>query len=344
MIVKCPECKKMIHKIGSCPYCGNSLGFENANEIIEIHSNVAKEYSELSLLLASGKFTELIEKCGIVLKWMPKCSSVFWMRLLAKNGCKTDAELIEKGLNCNDSADFYNAVRYGSQTEKNVYESVKTLIEEIKLSLETEVVNHEYEEKEATSILKYQNEFNMQIQHAHKELFDLWAQLELIEQEMYGIEEDLKFLSNEHLITLEKSKNAVNEIKAETCELNECTAKKLNEYLVDLGNYLSLSDSNKKDLEFIRKNHPWIEKFNKKAQEREKISKKISSKLSELKSYKNQVLSVVSKFEYVEKQHRMVARDLSNYDFGSTYSLLGEKRYKAVLNNAGLKSIINNVD
>lgn len=344
MIVKCPKCKKMIHKIGSCPYCGNSLGFENANEIIEIHSNVAKEYSELSLLLASGKFTELIEKCGIVLEWMPKCSSVFWMRLLAKNGCKTDAELIEKGLNCNDSADFYNAVRYGSQIEKNVYESVKALIEGIKLSLEAEVVKHEYEEKEATPILKYQNEFNMQVQHAYKELFDLWAQLKLIEQEMYGIEEDLKFLSNEHLIMLEKSKNAVNEIKVETCELSECTSKKLNEYLVDLGNYLSLSDLNKKELDLIRKNHPWIERFNKKVQEREKIIKKISSKLSELKSHKNQVLSIVSKYEDIEKQHRMVAKDLLNYNFKSTYLLLGERRYKTVLNNAGLKSIINDVD
>ena len=111
-----------------------------------------------------------------------------------------------------------------------------------------------------------------------------------------------------------------------------------------MGNYLSLSDLNKKELDLIRKNHPWIERFNKKVQEREKIIKKISSKLSELKSHKNQVLSIVSKYEDIEKQHRMVAKDLLNYNFKSTYLLLGERRYKTVLNNAGLKSIINDVD
>ena len=115
MIVKCPKCKKLIHKTDSCPYCGNSATFENVNEKTVVHENVVAEYSELPLLLASGKFTQVIEQSRIILRWMPTCSSVFWIRLLAKNECKTDAELIEKGLNCDDAADFYNAVRYGSE-------------------------------------------------------------------------------------------------------------------------------------------------------------------------------------------------------------------------------------
>lgn len=87
------------------------------------------EYSQLATLLDSGDFAKLIEKSRVVLRWMPTCSEVFWIRLLAKNGCKNDIELIQKGINCDNSADFYNAYRYGTPAEKATYDNVKNLIE-----------------------------------------------------------------------------------------------------------------------------------------------------------------------------------------------------------------------
>lgn len=335
-IVKCPKCGKMIHKAEMCPYCGNSAGFESVNEKIEVHENAAAEYAELPLLLASGKFVQLIEKSRVVLRWMPTCSSVFWMRLLAKNECKTDAEIIEKGLNCDAAADFYNAVRYGSQAEKTTYESVKILIESIRATFETVIVKHEYEEKAATPIIRCQGEFASELQERRKELFDLWSQLEKTEQEMYVIEQDCKLLVNEHRIALENSKNEANQIKAQSYKLNECIAEELHRYLVRLGNALSLSDASKKELDLMRKQLPWIETFDGKVQEREKIRKQISSKLSELKSYENRIRSTVSEIERIEKRHQLALRALADYDFRSTCSLLGAKRYEEILNSAGL--------
>ena len=339
MIVKCPKCKKLIHKTDSCPYCGNSATFENVNEKTVVHENVVAEYSELPLLLASGKFTQVIEQSRIILRWMPTCSSVFWIRLLAKNVCKTDAELIEKGLNCDDAADFYNAVRYGSEAEKATYESVKALIESIRTALENVVVKHEHEEKAATPIVKCQGEFASELQARQKELFDLWSQLEKTEQEMYVIEQDCKFLANEHRISLENSKNEANQIKMQSYKLNECTSEEFHKYLVRLENVLSLSDTSKKELDLMKKQLPWVETFNNKAQEKSRIRKQISSKLSELKSYENRVRSTVSEIERIEKRHQLALRALADYDFRSVYSLIGARRYEEVLSNARLMSI-----
>lgn len=164
IIVTCHKCGKEIHKADKCPYCGNSTKFGTVNGMTDIHENAYVEYSELATILDAGDFAKLIEKSRAVLRWMPTCSGVFWMRLLAKNGCKTDAELIQKGINCDDSADFYNAYRYGTSVEKATYDNVKNLIENVRAILESAIITHEYEEKSATPIMRCKSEFPLELQ------------------------------------------------------------------------------------------------------------------------------------------------------------------------------------
>lgn len=342
MVVTCTKCGKTIHKAEKCPYCANTIGFENANEVINVHENVADEFSDMTDLLISGKFSQLIEKSRVVLRWMPMCSSVFWMRFLAKNECKTDAELIQKGVRCEDAADFYNAYRYGSAAEKAAYDNVKKLIEAIRVAFETAVNRHEYEEKAATPIVRCQSEFALEIQTRQKELFDLWTQLEKLEQEMYVIEQDCKLLLNEHRIALDSAKNSASSIKDQIYKLSECTAEELHKYLVRLGDVLNQSDSSKKEIELMRKQLPWIGTFNSKIQERDSISSKISAKLSELKSYENMVKSTVSEIERIEKRHQLAMRSLANYDFNNVRSLLGARKFDEIISKVRCAMIAEN--
>ena len=339
MIVTCPKCGKKIHKFDKCLYCGNTMKEKTVNEITNVYENVSMEYSQLATLLDSGDFAKLIEKSRVVLRWMPTCSEVFWIRLLAKNGCKNDIELIQKGINCDNSADFYNAYRYGTPAEKATYDNVKNLIENIRVAFESAIINHEYEEKAATTIVKCKNEVPLELQTKRKELFELWTQLEKTEQEMHVIEQECRFLLNEHKISLDNAKNEAVQIKTQSYKLNECTSEEMNEYMIRLGNVLNQSDTSKKEIELMKKQLPWIEKFNTKVQEREKINLKITSKLTDLRSYENRIKSTVSEIEHIEKRHQLALRILADYDFQSTISLLGTKKYKEILSNAGLASL-----
>ena len=343
IIVTCHKCGKEIHKADKCPYCGNSTKFGTVNGMTDIHENAYVEYSELATILDAGDFAKLIEKSRAVLRWMPTCSGVFWMRLLAKNGCKTDAELIQKGINCDDSADFYNAYRYGTSVEKATYDNVKNLIENVRAILESAIITHEYEEKSATPIMRCKSEFPLELQAKRKELFELWTQLEKTEQEMHVIEQECKLLLNEHKIALDNSKSEAVQIKTQSYKLNECTSEEFNEYMIRLGNVLNQSDTSKKEIELMRKQLPWIETFNNKVQEREEINLKITSKLSDLRSYENRIKSTVSEIEHIEKRHRLALRNLANYDFQSTISLLGIMEYEESLSNAGLTSFSRDV-
>ena len=164
----------------------------------------------------------------------------------------------------------------------------------------------------------------------------MWSELEKVEQEMYGVEQDCKLLVSEHRDALERIKTDAANVKSQTYRLNECNAEELHKYQVRLGNLLNQSDQSKSAIDMMRKQHPWIGKFNSLVEKRDGIVRKISSELSELKSYETRVQSTLSEIERIEKRHQLAMRSLSGFDFLSIHSLIGIRKYEEVLAAAGL--------
>lgn len=338
-IMICPKCGKKIHIADRCLFCGNETDFKLFEDNQNIHENAAKEVSELPSLVKSGSFGKAVDISRVVLRWMPSCAEVFWIRLLAKNKCKNDAELVQKGISFEDSADFFNAMKYASVGEREVYSELRKLVDNIKVSFEKTVKEHEYEEKKSTPIIRCQGELSDVLNTKRKHLFELWSELEKVEQEMYGVEQDCKLLVSEHRDALERIKTDAANVKSQTYRLNECNAEELHKYQVRLGSLLNQSDQSKSAIDMMRKQHPWIGKFNSLVEKRDGIVRKISSELSELKSYETRVQSTVSEIERIEKRHQLAMRSLSEFDFMSIHSLIGIRKYEEVLAAAGLAVI-----
>lgn len=338
-IMICSKCGKKIHIADRCLFCGNETDFKLFEDNQNIHENVAKEFSELPSLVKSGSFGKAIEISRVVLRWMPSCSEVFWIRLLAKNKCKNDAELVQKGISFEDSADFFNAMRYASIGEREVYSELRKLVENIKVSFERTVKEHEYEEKNSTPIIQYQSELSDVLCTKRKRLFELWSELEEVEQEMYGVEQDCKLLVIEHRDALKRIKTDATYVKSQTYRLNECTAEELHKYQVRLGSLLNQSDQSKSAIDMMRKQHPWIGKFNSLIEKRDGVVREISGELSELKSYETRIQSTVSEIERIEKRHQMAMRSLSGFDFMGIHSLIGIRKFEDVLASAGFAVI-----
>lgn len=178
MIKKCSICGRLVHESSKCPYCGHENCFIPVENQVRVHKNVKTEYDKLKELIKKEKYTDAIEVSHYVLEWTPTTSEVFWIRLLARNGCKNDAQLIQKGFEYEESADFFNAFKYGSDAEKTVYQEVRKTVEEIRSALADAVRQHEYEEKKATQIVKLREEMTDEIEQKRSNLFNLWSQLE----------------------------------------------------------------------------------------------------------------------------------------------------------------------
>lgn len=342
-IVVCPNCGKKIHIAKKCMYCGNSNNFQKISLIERIHENAIEEYSQLDELLKKRSFDQLLEKSKFVLKWMPTKSEIFWLRILAKNKCSSDSELVKKGVSLENSADYYNAQKYASHDEKEVYTSIFELMNKIQKEFDLAVDIHEREEKEETSILRLQIEFAEEISKQKKDLFNLWSKLEKTEQEMFNVEQFCKLVGNEHIDTLTKLKVNAETIKNETYKLNECTYKEYYYFQVKLDNILNQLDQSKKEMNSMRKHHPYVLKFKELENSRNELCKTISSDLSNLKSQKKRYQSILLEIEKIEKRHQLAKKDLSKYSFQSMYSLLGSNKCNEVFTIAGFVDITDNL-
>ena len=333
-IVVCPKCRRKIHAADKCLFCGNGSNFQVIDVKDNIHENVYEEYNVLEKILRKRAFDELIEKSRMVLRWMPTKSDVFWLRLLAKNKCCNDAELVQKGIAFDESADYYNAQKYASNDEKEVYGAVYVLVGKIQNEFQKAAVIHEYEEKKATHILHVQSEFCEEIDQRRKKLFDLWSKIEKIEQEMNTIEQNSRLLISEHIDMLKNAKIEAENIKNQAYRLSECREEELHSYQIRLGNILSQSDRSKNEVEAMMRQHPWVSQFIELEKERDQLCDIVSNELLDLKSYESKIQSIASEIERIEKRHQLARRALSDYDFQNMNSLFGTRKYEEILKRA----------
>lgn len=337
IIVKCNKCGEFLHKADKCFACGNTTDFEKLAHTTVVHENVHDEYERLENLVRTGKFEEAIAMSRLVLEWMPSCSDVFWMRVLIKNRCKSDEELIRKGFSVSESADYHNAVLFGNEEQKKVYALVATKIDAVQKALKAAIIEHEYAEKAVTPIVQLQAELPTEIETRRVKLFDMWNQLEAIEHEMLAIEKDCLLLVQEHKDALNSASSAATALKNQTYKMEECPSDKLHKYQTQFGDLLNQSEQAKSAIDSMKKQHPWMATYNELVVKRDSLVNQITSELSSLKSYENRVQSTVSEIERIETRHKNALKAIMTYRFADARNLLGENRFTAAFAEAGVR-------
>ena len=337
IITKCDKCGELMDKAGRCLACGNISCFTMLDSTLTIHENVKDEYENLENLVKNGKFTEALGLSKVVLKWMPNCSDVFWLRLLAKNRCDSDEALIRKGVSCEDSSDYYNAVMFANKTQKKVYLSVAAKISAVKKVLSRYITEHEYCEKNNTMIVQIQSEFPSKIESHRKKLFQLWEELRQVEVQMVSVEKDCLLLVREHKETLDRASSEASSIKAATYKMDECSAEQLHKYQIQFDNLLYLSEQAETSIDSMRKQHPWMETYHVLVTKRDSIISQINNEINTLKAYERRVQSTVSEIERIEARHSAALVSATKYNFAEIRSLLGENRFMSAYVEAGIK-------
>lgn len=337
IITKCDKCGALMHKADRCFACGNTSGFTKTDFTVTIHENVRDEYEKLERLVKNEKFTEALALSKLVLEWMPNCSDVFWLRLLAKNGCDSDEALIRKGFSYEDSADYHNAVMFANETQKKVYISVATKISAVKKVLTQYITEHEYSEKNNTAIVQIQSEFPSEIESRRKRLFQLWGELQQIEAQMVTVEKDCLLLSKEHKETLDRASSEAASIKVTAYKMDQCTAEQLHKYQTQFGDLLYQSEQAKASIDSMRKQHPWMGTYSALVTKRDEIVSQINNELDSLKTYESSVQSTVSEIERIEERHTAALASVTKYSFSEIRSLLGENRFMSAYVEAGVR-------
>ncbi len=336
IIVKCNKCGEFLHKADKCFACGNTNDFEEVLSVMHIHENVREEGMWFEHNVQTGKFDQALADTLKILEWTPNCAEAFWARLLVKNRCTSDEELIKKGFSVTESADYHNAVLFGNEEQKKVYALVAAKIDAVQKALKTAIIDHEYSEKSATPIVQLQTELPTEIETRRTKLFDLWKQLETVEHEMLAIEKDCLLLVQEHKDALTSASSTATALKNQTYKMEECPKDKLHKYQTQFEGLLHQSEQAKSSIDSMKKQHLWMATYNELVVKRDSFVNQITSELSSLKSYENRVQSTVSEIERIENRHKDALKAVMTYRFADARNLLGENRFTAAFAEAGI--------
>lgn len=331
-IVKCPKCSKYVHQAAQCLYCGNTVGFDTILAPT-IHENVAYDYSRVDYLVESKKYDDALSLSHTVIVWMHDFAGIYWLRLLAKNQCSDAAELIRKGFNCEEDADFLNALEFSSGEERSAYQDIQAMVQAVQKALRTELLEHAYKCKMETDIMQIQARIKPEMERRRQQLFSLWHELEQTEQAMYMQEKDCILLSKEYSDTLNKSSLDASQLKTEVYRLEECTAEQLHKYHVKIGSLLQQSEQAMDALKSMRSEHPWVKSFQDLIQKRDEQVRLIDQELSSLKRYGATVQKTLDEIRRIEQQHQEAILAVDAFNFRSASDLLGSMTFNTVLHN-----------
>ena len=337
MIVKCDRCGELIHKTEKCLFCGNTDGFTAVYSNAKVHENVAEEYKKLPGLVEQGNFKGALALSDVILTWMPFCSDVFWLRLLAANQCSTDGDLIRKGVSCEDSADYYNALRFACDAEKKVYQGVRAKTEALQKVLLRHITEHEYEEKAKTPILALQTEFPREVDSRKQNMMQLWDELKQNEVQMLRIEKDCQLLINEHTKTLKSVKQDAATIRNAASEVVECSLEDLHNFQSNFGKLLHLSDQAKHEIDTMRVQHPWVKNFDSLVKHRDELAARIGEELKALKACENKAKKTVDMIDAIEQQHAEHRELVDQWVFSDVAQLIGDSRLAVAYAEAGIR-------
>ena len=333
-IVKCSRCGKYIHKASVCLYCGNAFGFEEFDET-SIHEKAVFECAHIDALIEEKKYSEAIDLSYAIHEWMPNLAEVFWLRLLAKNSCSSDAELIRKGFDVED-ADLCNALKFSAGREHDAYVELQKTVSEIRQVLLREIPIHENKCKSQTGVLEIGKDFLAEIGQKKERLFSMWSELEKTEHSLSTIEADCCLVAREHQNSLAQAAQTASLLKMEIYRKNGCSSKDLQSYRIKLETALRLSETAKEAIENMKKQHPWVKAFFESVSVRDEQVKSIRAEISSLADYEKTVQKVLNEIDQIDNRHKNALRAAYKYDFSDVAALLGKNEFERVLHRAGI--------
>ena len=336
-IFKCIKCNKYIyaHESARCFYCGNTERFEEVYKV-PVHEMVADDFERMEVFVEQQQFYEAFDVSDKILEWMPDVAGVFWYRLLIRKQCVSIADLLSKGVDCEEDADFYNAVRFSGEEERTIYEDIRDCMEQMKQALKCNIAKHEAEDKAKTDLIMLGKNMEQELRSRKGRLFELWSQLDKVERSMYAVEMDCRLSAEEYKLELKQAMQMSDALFEEIYDFEECDEEALHEYYVKLGSVLMLSEQAKHDINQFAEHHPKAIELAGLILKRDKINSQLNQELEALKEYEAGVQKTISSVEEIEKEHRKAKRAADKYDFTEAAAILGEEAFHQILHEIGI--------
>lgn len=332
-IMVCESCGRFIHRDARCIHCGGANLYPAEYEQ-SIHPAAAKDFAEMNRLLAAGEFDRVTELADRVQEWMSFTSEVHWMRLLARNRCSTDLELICRGADLDAGGSYYNAVKYAEPEEHQVYLDVRDKLESVQAMLREKTQRHFQEQQRLAA--PDPSGLDEQVEAAKAQLLELWNELNDVENQIRILDGECRAAFRPHRETLSAAQKEAETIRRQLDQTKECDEQTGRTYQIRIAAALQMSEEAAGEMRAMLNDHPWANKYQELKERRDRCESSIRRKVMELKDTTRAAERALSELERLRREENEALVAIDGGSFAQARQLLGEETFVRVLNAAGI--------
>ena len=333
-IVTCAKCGKEIHRADRCCYCGGT-DFLPTGHQIWVHENVETEFPMMEELLKQKEFSQVIDLTNIVLDWMPRCAEAYWMRLLARNGCVDDRELILLGVNLEDDGDFFNATRYGEDVENRTYTAVQERRESLESILLERLREHYRKELRELDLPGYRDALEDEIIGEEKRVLELCTRLWELELEICNLDQRAQLVGDPCREVTALAEQRLEAVRKEIYRMQTWNEVEYQKIQIRLGAVLELYEEGRLAREEMIQNHPWAQQYREMLEEQKRIRKELETIRKTLDDARKKGDELLASFQDLRREACQVIYSMSR-DFDWVREILGEQVFRDCVNRADM--------
>lgn len=328
IIKKCSNCGNMIN-VGrfygsTCIFCNSYVSLE------EPHKNVDKAVTLCEKYLSEAK-DETVSLCDIYIERFPYVSMLYWCRLLGKNRCRNEIQLLETGIRFIDDEDYIAAYDCADNNERAYYSTLVQIYYNLQKTLLFKTEKKKKETIFYTGIKQKQEAIYQELQTLSEEFRKMTDNLSSIEMQMKNHVTDCEIYYEFWRAVVDKTYEDVSKLHFDIRSKNEISDKKKYEYQSIIEKNLKKSEYAYKKAEEFTTTKMYdnccalIKKRNIQEKNILALTNRINELDKEMKDIINKVTDIYEKFENAVDQAK-------KKDYEAIKAILGDSEIKAQLN------------
>jgi len=296
-----------------------------------------EKIGEIDGLISSGKrdgvtLRTLSRLFDEVLEWQPQISSVFWRRFLVSVGCKTDQEVINKGVLIEGNAAYEAAFRHGNEDEKEAYGLLVKVRARIIRLLEAELIKSEKSKKIGTDAEKKLADFKNQLANEERQVLEDIKKLKGIERTIREQEMDCSSIAGEYKHALDKTLQEAKHIWRSP--QNEISYEDKTNWESQLDALQRVSNAEFEKLKQLESSHHAFADYSRLVDEQKAVCAEINSRKGNLDRLKTSIEQIVSTIKDITDEYNSVREAICAGDFSKAERVLSNTRFEALVKQA----------
>lgn len=274
--------------------------------------------------LFSQNYSRAIELYDKYIELFPNISTLYWGRFMAVNSCCNTEQLLKNGVSFEDNPDFRVACHFASDDERECYEFLSRMRNEIAKRLISELEVMRKSSIKNTGIENLQRETLQELNALREELFSKVGSLDFAEKNLRDKTTDCLAQINSGRNIINSSVAKIEKCKLQIMEKNECEEDEFHRLIIEMQSSAAVCDSAWEKISHLNATSLFLDRDD--CKDRQKtMEQSVTKVINDIRSVDEKMEKLLAEVTQIIKIYKSAISLAGKKSFSEAATLLGSK-------------------